>query len=160
MKTFLLPIFTMIMLLAVASSCSSIKATPEAISAITKQVESKNYTIDVNMAKPLRGKVIPLTSSYELSVKSDSAYAYLPYFGVAQWAPYGSTDGGIKFDEPMKDYSIKPNKKSNGWDISFKVDTKDYVYEVSLSIFNNGNTSFTVNSSNRDVISFTGEVKR
>lgn len=159
MKTILLFISAVAMLLA-ATSCSSVKATPEAIATITKQVEGKDFTIDVRMANPLRGKIILLTGNYELTVKRDSAYAYLPYFGVAQWAPYGSTDGGIKFNEPMRDYTIKPNKKRNGWDISFKVGAKEYSHEIFLSIFSNGNASFTVTSPNRDAISFTGEVKR
>lgn len=158
MKTFAF-LISIATIMFVGTSCSSVKSTPATIDKITKQVEGKDITIDVRMANPLRGKAIPLTSSYELRVKGDSAYAYLPYFGVAQRAPYGSTDGGIKFDELMKDYTIIPNKKNNGWDISFKINAKDYNYDITLSIFNNGNASFTVNSTDRDVISFTGDVK-
>ena len=158
MKAFLFSI-SIAAIMFTATSCSSVKATPEATAGVTKQIEAKDYTIDARMVNPLRGKAIPLSYSYQLRVKGDSAYAYLPYYGVAQWAPYGDTDGGIKFDEPMKDYTITPNKKNNGWDISFKVDTKTYNYEIFLNIFNNGNASFTVNSPDRDVIMFTGEVK-
>ena len=158
MKALLLSI-SLLAMMATVTSCSSIKSTPETISNVTKQVEGKDYAIDVRMANPLRGRAIPLTYSYELRVKGDSAYAYLPYFGVAQWATYGDTDGGVKFAEPMKDYSITPNKKQDGWDISFKVDAREHSYEIFLNIFNNGTSSFTVNSPDRDVISFNGELK-
>lgn len=160
MKTFLFSISTTIAMM-IATSCASVNtATPEVTNLIKNKVAAKNYTIDARMANPMRGKAIVLNYGYELQIKADSAYAYLPYYGVAQRAPYGNTDGGIKFDEPMKDYTIKSKKKDNGWDISFKVETKDYNYELNLSIFNNGNASFTVNTVDRDVISFTGEVKK
>ncbi len=159
MKAFLFSISIVAVILA-ATSCSSVKATPEAADNVTKQVQAKDYTIDVNMVNPLRGKSIILTDSYELRVKGDSAYAFLPYFGVAQQPTYGDSDGGVKFNEPMKNYTITPNKKNNGWDISFKVDTKNHNYELSLTVFNNGSASFNVNSMDRDMISYSGEVRK
>jgi len=95
-----------------------------------------------------------------LRIKNDSAFAYLPYFGVAYSAPYGSSEGGIKFAEPMNDYVITPNKKSNGWDIRFKIRSKEDVYEIFMNIFNNGSALFSVTSQKRDMISFSGEIKR
>ncbi|MHB9143195.1 MAG: DUF4251 domain-containing protein, partial [Paludibacter sp.] len=83
----------------------------------------------------------------------------LPYYGVAFVAPYGISDGGIKFSEPAIEYSIIPNKKNNGWDIRFKITTKEYQYQFFVNIFNNGRSSFTVSSNQRDAISFTGELK-
>lgn len=141
-------------------SCAVTKITPEAVDLITKKVEGKDYTIEVTLANPTRGKTRPLTPGYELRIKADSAYAHLPYFGVAQWAPYGNTDGGIKFAKPMEGYTATPNKKGNGWDVNFKVKTTGYDYEISATIFNNNSASFSVSSTNRDMITFTGNVKR
>ncbi len=104
-------------------------------------------------------KQVVLTSEYDLRIKNDSAFAYLPYFGVAHTAPYGSYEGGVKFAKPMTEYSITPNRKSNGWDIYFKIRSEEYVYEIFMNIFNNGNTTFTVSSQQRDMITFNGEVK-
>ena len=56
-------------------------------------------------------------------------------------------------------YSVKLNKKSTGWDIYFKIKAKDCVYEFYMNIFNNGSSMFTVNSFNRDAITFNGEIK-
>lgn len=158
MKTLLLSISVTAAILA-ALSCSSVKATSETVDGVTKQVEGKDYTIEARYANPMRGKTIPLSYGYELKVKADSAFANLPYFGVAQKAPYGAADGGIKFAEPMSGYTVKPNRKNNGWEVSFKVKTRDYAYDFTVNIFNNGNASFTVSSTDRDVISYNGNIK-
>ena len=142
------------------TACSSAKTTPETISEVTRKVESKDFTVTVRYANPLRMKQVVLTSEYDLRINTDSAFAYLPYFGVAHTAPYRSSEGGIKFAEPLKDYVITPNKKLTGWDIQFKIRSKEYVYDIFMNIFNNGNCTFTVSSQQRDMITFSGEVKR
>ena len=158
MKTQLM--YSTFVLVLFLTACSSTKTTSETISAITRKVESKDITVTVHYANPLRMRQIILTSEYDLRLKNDSAFAYLPYFGVAYSAPYGSSEGGIKFAEPMNDYAITPNKKSNGWDIRFKIRSKEDVYEIFMNIFNNGSALFSVTSQKRDMISFSGEVKR
>jgi len=141
-------------------SCSSLKTTPEIINTITNKVESKDFTVSVNYANPFRMKPVYLTSGYDLRIKNDSAFAFLPYYGVAQIAPYNSSEGGIKFATLMTKYSITPNKKSNGWIIHFRVNSGQSVLDVSLDVFNNGSTTFTVTSYERDMITFIGEIKR
>ena len=147
-----------IMVLVLVTSCSAFKTTPETISEITRKVESKDFTVVFNYANPMRMRQRYLDSEYDLRIKNDSAIAYLPYFGVAYSAPNGGGEGGIKFAGTMTDYAIKKNKKSNGWDIHFKFKANETDYDFSLSVFNNGSTMMTVNSTNRDPISFNGEV--
>lgn len=141
-------------------SCSSSKTTPSAINEITRKIESKDFTIVVNYAYPFRMRPVYLTSDYDLKIKNDSAFAFLPYYGVAQIAPYNSGEGGIKFAEPITNYSIVPNKKHNGWKIQFKVQSKTSTSEIFMQVFNDGNASFSVSSSERDAITFNGEIKR
>lgn len=148
------------MLLFFMPSCSSLKTAPEIVSEITKKIESKNFTVEVNYANPLRMKQVYLTYGYDLRIKNDSAFAYLPYYGVAQIAPYDSNEGGIKFAEPMTNYTVVPNKKSTGWDIAFKVKSKLSVYDVVMNLFDNGSTLITINSYERDMITFNGDIKR
>lgn len=125
---------------------------------VRKKVESKDYTIVVNQANPMRGKTIFLTSEYTLTVKNDSAFAYLPYFGVASYAPYGG-EGGIKFSELMSDYQVKPTKKQDGWEIKFKVTTgMNLHYQLFISIYNNGSSSLNISSYEKDPISFSGNL--
>jgi hypothetical protein len=135
------------------------KTDPEKIKEVSMKVESNDFTIDVTTANPLRGKQIHLSYGYDLRIKNDSAIAFLPYFGVARSAPYGGGEGGIKFAEPMREYTSLPNKKGNGWDIKFKVNTHPYNYEVSVNVFNNGSSTIYVSSYERDPITFNGTVK-
>jgi len=151
-------IYPVIMVLVFMASCSSTKTTTESTRELNQKVESKDFTVDVNYANPMSGQQIFLTNGYNLRIKNDSAFAYLPYYGVAYSAPYGG-DGGIKFSEPMNGYSCKTNKKSDGWDIYFKVNAKENGYEILLNVFKNGNSTITVNSNNRQSISFYGELK-
>ena len=139
-------------------SCSSTQNAAERQQKIAQKIESKDYTISVNTAYPMRGKAYHLSSGYDLKIKNDSAIAYLPYYGVAHTAPINPSEGGIKFSEPMKDYKITPNKKQDGWEISFKIDKGIEHYDVRLSIFKNASTSISVSSYNRDPISFRGEI--
>jgi hypothetical protein len=157
MKTHL--IHTICMFLVFNTSCSFLKTTPEIVQEVTQKVQSKKFTVSVNTANPLRMRQFYLTSEYDLQIKNDSAFAFLPYFGVAYSAPYGGGEGGIRFAEPMMNYSLKSNKKSNGWDIYFKIKAKDSIYEIYMNIFNNGSSMFTVNSFNRDAITFNGEIE-
>jgi len=157
MKTHLIQ--AVFIVLIFMTSCSFLKTRPESIQELTQKVQSKDFTVSVNTANPLRMRQFYLTSEYDLQLKNDSAFAFLPYFGVAYSAPYGGGDGGIKFAEPMINYSVKSNKKSNGWNIYFKINANDCVYEFYMNIYNNGSSMFTVNSFNRDAITFNGEIK-
>lgn len=60
---------------------------------IEKQLDNRCFTVDVSMAYPMRGRSIPLTSSYSLKMKNDSVDVYLPYFGRAYSVPYGGGKG-------------------------------------------------------------------
>jgi hypothetical protein len=150
--------YATILLLVYVVSCSSLKTTPQKIQEVTQKIQSKDYTIVVKYANPMRGRQIYLTSDYDLRIKNDSAFAYLPFYGVAYSAPYGG-EGGIRFSEPMKGYTVLSNKRSDGWEIRFKVKAKENDYEIFMSIFNNGSAMITANSFNREAITFTGELK-
>ena len=140
------------------TSCSLLKLPPETISEIARKVESKDFTVVANYANPLRMRQVYLASEYDLRIKNDSAFAFLPYYGVAHVAPFNSSEGGIKFAEPMTNYSIKSNKKADGWRITFKVKSKLTVYDVAMDVYNSGSASFSVNSYERDKIDFMGEI--
>lgn len=144
-------------------ACSTSKtSTPEELAKIQEtidKIETGDYSIVVNMAVPLRGKSIPLTSLYDLTIRNDSAIAYLPFFGRATYAPYGGGEGGIKFALPVENYQSKVNKKNNGYDVQFKINTPEYNYQFYLTLFNNGQSTIAVNSPQRDAITFYGYIK-
>ena len=67
------------------TACSSAKTTPETISEIARKVESKDYTVTVHYANPLRMKSVVLTSipkfpaSFSITLIND-VYAGFPKF--------------------------------------------------------------------------------
>lgn len=150
--------YSVLVVLLYLSSCSTTKNTIETVQQITQKVESKDFTIKVNYALPMRMKQIALTSDYDLKIKNDSAFAYLPYYGVAHVAPMNPSEGGIKFNEKLTDYNIRQNKKKDGWEINFKVINNEYHYQIYLNIFNTGSSTITINSYERDAITFYGNI--
>jgi hypothetical protein len=159
MKRLLITLFVSVSVLFVA--CKTTKMSSEekmaAAKEIADKIESKDYRISVNWANPTRGGSINLTPYYDLTVRGDSAFAYLPFFGRAYHVAYGG-DGGIKFSEPMKNYEIKETKKGDGYDIRFDVKVREFDYRISMTIFTSGESSITVNSSQKDPIAFRGKI--
>ena len=124
--------------------------------AVKKLIESENYKIDVNTAMPMRGRSIPLTSSYSLEIRNDSVISYLPYYGRAYSIPYGGGDG-LNFKAVLKEYSMEMDKKGNAV-IEFIARNPEDRYEYRVKVFPNGSASIDVNMQNRQSISFQGEL--
>ena len=152
----ILNIAAVLILSACASSKTSVN---ERIIEAKGFVEKKDYVISVDYAQPMRGGLVHLNGNYDLTVRNDSAIAYLPYFGEVQSLPLDMSDGGIKFAEPMINYQVTPKKKGGGYDVTFKVNAREYRYDFLLSIFDKGASSIIVNSVQRDQITFSGTLK-
>lgn len=126
--------------------------------AIKKNVDNQNYTFMATYVLPQRGGGKPLTEIYyDLKISKDSVIAYLPYFGRAYFdVPY-SGDTGMKFSSTKFSYDIKAKKK--GWEINIKpTDVKNVEYLI-LNISPDGYASLSINSANRDYISYDGYLK-
>lgn len=149
----------LLFIFVIISSCTSLNKLTETSKLITQKVESTDFTITANIARPLRMNQVQLTSGYDLQIKNDSAFAFLPYYGVAHIAPFNPSESAIKFKEPMADYTIKPTKKQDGWEIYFKVKAETTRYNIHISVFKNGSSSFTIGSYDKDAITFYGEIK-
>ena len=105
---------------------------------------------------PMRGRSIPLTSSYSLEIRNDSVISYLPYYGRAYSIPYGGGDG-LNFKAVLKEYSMEMDKKGNAV-IEFIARNPEDRYEYRVKVFPNGSASIDVNMQNRQSISFQGEL--
>lgn len=147
-------IFLIAAMPATAQSRSEKKARIERI--VRDAIDSKAYKIDVNRMQPMRGGSRALTADYSLEVGNDSVHSYLPYFGVGYNIPYGGGKG-LVFSEPITDYKVKELKKG-GVQIDFKARSEGDNYEYSLTIFPNGSTAIHVRASNRQSISYTGDM--
>ena len=139
---------------AFAQSRSEKKARIER--AVKKAVDAKTYEINVDRMHPIKGGSRTLTTNYSLKVRNDSVYSYLPYFGVAYSVPYGGGKGMI-FNEPLTDYTTKKLKKGKV-QVAFQTRSEGDNYEYSLTIYPNGSTTINVQATNRQSISYTGEM--
>jgi hypothetical protein len=146
------------MLVLVACSAHKSSASGD-VSKLASQINQKNFVLNFNYAYPLRMNPVFLSSSYTLKIKGDSAYAYLPYYGVAHSAPYNPSEGGIKFQTKTEKYTSTKNERKRSWSIRFKARQLTTVYDLNLNVFDNGKAFLQVMSTDRDQISFNGEVE-
>ena len=132
---------------------TSIAQTDTAV--VRNKIETKQYTFVAQSASPLRGRLVQLTSQYDLRIAGDSVISNLPYFGRAYSAPKNN-DAGLNFISASSAYTSK--WKKNRWEITIK--PKDYrdVNEINLTVFNNGKASVRVSSNSRQPISFDGYI--
>lgn len=138
----------------------------------TRIVDEKNFVFIATNAMPMNnteinnilnkmpggntgGNISLNGSSYDVQVSPDSVIAYLPYYGRAFSAPMGTDDNGFKFK--AKNFTYKTTKrKKGGWDILITTkDIRDNVRMV-LSISENGYGTLSVNSNNKQSISYNG----
>lgn len=141
------------------SSCKTIATAPAVHAATEKKINDKSFSLQATYAIPLRMQKRYLTPDYNLTIRNDSAIAYLPYFGQAYSVPYNNSDGGIKFSKPMINYSCVYNPSRSSWLIHFTVKTDLEVFDFGIEIFDNGSANINVNSTVRDPISFEAELK-
>ncbi|MDD2415405.1 MAG: DUF4251 domain-containing protein, partial [Parabacteroides sp.] len=50
---------------------------------VKELVEAKDFKITVDRVLPMKGRSRSLTSEYTLTIKNDSVFSHLPYFGQA-----------------------------------------------------------------------------
>ncbi|MCW3092300.1 MAG: hypothetical protein JWP81_3369 [Ferruginibacter sp.] len=124
---------------------------------IKNAVENQAYTFYAQNVTPSSGRQRFLTSEYTLNISKDTIESYLPFFGRAYSAPMDPSDAGIKFASTSFDYNLAPRKKG-GWNVDIKPKDAQGVQQLTLSVFENGNATLQVISTNRQPISFNGYV--
>lgn len=120
-------------------------------------LNNKNFVFNATHVLPLGGTSRYMNYDYDVTVRNDSVFSYLPYFGVAYHIEYGSTKGGFQFDLPLEKYKFEKNK--NEYRVSFEVKNKNDVIDFNFSISETGYTTLTVNSVNRQSISYYGIIE-
>lgn len=159
MKTSKLILFGLICMIATvpASAQSRNEKKAQIERAVREAIDSQTYKINVDRMQPMRGGSRTLTTNYSLLVRNDSVYSYLPYFSVAYNVPYGGGKG-LVFSEPITEYKAEELKKGK-MQIDFKTRSEGDNYEYSLIIYPNGSTTIHVQASNRQSISYTGDME-
>lgn len=123
---------------------------------IINQTAEGNFKIDISTALPRSSNAVYLNSPYSITVRNDSIYSHLPYYGRAFSVPYAGGKGLI-FNASIDKYEVKTGKKGN---ITVKIETKNEEdrYKYTLTIHPNGTTNVSVNMINRASISYMGKM--
>jgi hypothetical protein len=124
---------------------------------VRDNLASRNFTISVRQANPLRHPSIVLTTMYSLKIKGDSIYSYLPYYGQAYSVPYGGGKA-LNFDGTIEQYECYYPKKDLTRVILITRNEED-IYQYDIQVFENGNTTINVSSQKRDPISYYGDME-
>lgn len=136
-------------------------------------IEKKEFDFNATKAFPMSSDVIGIMNSlpnagasriltldpgYGFNLKKELLSVYLPYFGRAyNVSPGDANNGGIRFES--KDFYIKQStiRKGNTLLVITPKDQKvNYVFN--LEIFKNGSAFLSVDSSDRQPISYDGNL--
>ena len=124
---------------------------------MTSLIESGRYLFTVQSVQPTGSRTIHTTSLYTLEANDSTYKAYLPYFGRAYQASYGG-DGGIEFDASPENLKLTLKEKKRMIKLEFDVQAKNDKYSCFLSVGSSGYGTLSINSQNRQPISYSGIV--
>jgi len=142
-------------------SCGSTQTTTEEsqMSEVKQWVANKEFTIESDWAIPLGGSQVNLIgNSNFLTFKKDTVSAYLPFFGERH-SGYSLDGGGIEFEGVPENLQTIYNQKKQSSILKFDISEKSEHYQVTVTLYNNKNSTISVNSSQRDVMRYNGEVE-
>ncbi|MGI6243900.1 MAG: DUF4251 domain-containing protein [Prevotella sp.] len=121
-------------------------------------LDNRTYSIDFNYVIPRRMSPRFLSSIYSVRVEGDSIFSALPYFGVAYRADLGSRDRSpLDFESAISQYESRQVKKNK---VRVKLKTNndmDYL-TYNFDFFTNGKVSLNIIATDRESITFTGEM--
>lgn len=121
-------------------------------------LESKNYIFTAQSAYTARGRMVQLTSEYFLKVEGDSLESHLPFFGVAYNAPFSSTGSPLSFASSDFNHSVKESKRGR-IEVTIHLNKPDDPDIMNLSVSSGGYADLRVISTNRQAMSFYGELR-
>ena len=146
-----------------AISCSTMtKAEREARKAewaehVAKALDDRHYKIGINMMHTRRIGSKAVASDWSLEVKGDTLVSYLPYFGVAYEAAYGSSTG-LNFTAPIKSYEDSGFNKGKRT-IRLRTNSDEDVIDYQIEVMDNGSASIDVTPRKREGISYSGTLE-
>ncbi|MEN8227792.1 MAG: DUF4251 domain-containing protein [Bacteroidota bacterium] len=120
-------------------------------------IESGNYIYRIQSINPTGGRTIQSTSLYTMKASNGTFEAYLPYFGRAYQADLGGK-GGIEFKGDPEDLTIVKNSDKYSVTVTFKIKGSNDRYNVIFVVGSNGYGTLTIDSQNRQTISYYGTV--
>tara|TARA_R110002072_G_scaffold118631_1_gene250801 strand:- start:229231 stop:229782 length:552 start_codon:yes stop_codon:yes gene_type:complete len=173
--------FGIVLLLFTACKSSENTATSAAEALQTKQlVENGDFEINVEWANPMAtnelnqlsnsgllgvgnsaGRINLIGTANYMRLKNDSLSVYLPYFGTRQTGVrFGNNSGAIEFDGIPDEYELQYDEGKQRTELRFKMKEDTESYNVFITVYANRNVYVSVNSSQRNSISYEGVISR
>ena len=121
-------------------------------------VENKTFVFDVQTVNPMRGRTVHVTSDYDVRIQNDSIYSYLPFYGRAYSINYGGTQSPLIFEQAIEGFVS--TKTKNGYSIDVHARNQNDMLDFSFHVTESGSTTLTVNSVNRQSISYFGQLEK
>jgi hypothetical protein len=125
--------------------------------AVKKLVESKSFVFDARTVFSATAGNVTISYPYNVKLDKDSIHSFLPYYGRAYTVEYGTNDSPMVFNLPLQEMEIIKEKRK-GYRVNVKVKKGMDNILFSFSISETGSTTLTVNSTNRQVITYYGDI--
>ena len=144
-------------LMAVACATLTPAEKAELAKKVNAALDDRHYTINIRTMSPMRGPTRTVTSPWTVEVKGDTLVSYLPYIGRAYNVPYGGGKG-LNFSAPIESYQEGMGKNGKRH-IEIKLTNEEDTYLYTLEVFDNGSSSVSVMSRQREQISYSGDME-
>lgn len=131
----------------------------ETFAKLKNMLHNQAFEIENEWADPLRWNMINLIGNpNHIRFSKDSVDIFLPYFGERQMGGgYGDRHGGIVYRGEPKDLSIEENEKKQKITLKFSGRNENEILRFIIILYPDGGANTTINSSQRDAISFRGD---
>ncbi len=129
----------------------------EQVKKVTAALNRRQYKIAIARMYPMNGPSKTVTYGYSVEVKNDSLFSYLPYFGRAYNVPYGGGKG-LNFSAPIGSYQEEVAKNGKRR-IEIGLTNEEDTYLYILEVFDNGSSTVSVMSRQREQISYSGDME-
>jgi hypothetical protein len=124
---------------------------------IDSLVNSRQFVFVATFAYPQgQGSVNLISNPNFIKFMSDSINSEMPFFGRAYSGVGYGGDTGLKFAGKAEGYTVKKEKKN--YQINTSVKGEHDVYQIFLSVSFSGSATLSINSNNRNSISYSGDI--
>lgn len=150
--------------ISIVSSCSAsyraarAQEERELAGQIAKAVDESDLTIMITEIRPLVGPARSSNYEYKISIRGNHIKTRLPFFGKSNMAMAPGDDISIVFDDDV-DLMRDMSRASRGeYNYMFRMRKNSEIWDVSITVYENGIARITCNSNCRDVMNYDGEV--
>ena len=160
MKKYLVSMVLALVAVVVLSGCGTSEEraarAAEQATKVRNALKERHFKISVDHMYPMKGGMKSVSYGYSVEVRNDSLISYLPYIGRAHNVPYGGGNG-LNFSERIGSYH-ENQVKDGKWHIDIDVTNEEDTYRYQIDVFDNGSSSISVESRQRERISYSGEM--